>query len=93
MSVASAFELRLAQLLGARTDAPRGGVAGLMDAHSWLQQAICDAPPNVRLRHANTGHIREEEWSVRKAMRLSIWHLRYRTAALAANVNRIWLSA
>lgn len=88
---ATNFELLVATSLGGRPKAVRPGGQGLNDAHTWLQQVICDAPPDVRLRRPVEGHVAEEEWSVRKAMRRSIWHLRYQSALVRAEVNRIWL--
>ena len=64
----------------------------LIEAHSWLQQAVCDVDPGLRVhREADTEGGLPEEWSVRKVMRRSIWELRYRSARLRAAANRIWL--
>jgi hypothetical protein len=64
----------------------------LAEAHSWLQQAVCDVDPTLRVhRGTDTPGGLPEEWSVRKVMRRSVWELRYRTARLRAAANRIWL--
>lgn len=67
----------------------RPGSRGLNEAHSWLQQVVCDVDPALRVRDESTGG-RAEEWSVRKVMRRSIWALRYEQAVLRGNINALW---
>lgn len=68
------------------------GPRSLNDAHAWLQQVVCDVDPRVHFRREQIGGTGTEEWSVRKVMRRSIWHLRYHTAELRRYIGGIWLS-
>ncbi len=80
-----------------RPEAAAGGrphetpVRDLQDAHMWLQQVVCDVPASLRVRREEAG-ANPEEWSVRKVMRRSIWHLRYHTWELRRAIGSIWLS-
>ena len=75
--------------------APRGGpdpsLRELQDAHMWMQQVVCDVPPALRVKRASSALHEFEEWSVRKVMRRSIWHLRYHTWELRRAIGGIWL--
>ncbi len=63
----------------------------LQDAHMTLQQVLCDVPPELRTRRETSALHPFEEWSVRKVMRRSIWHLRYHTWELRKAIGGIWL--
>lgn len=64
----------------------------LLDAHTWLQQVVCDVPGDLRMRRESTDGGRPEDWSVRKVMRRSIWHLRYHTWELRRAISGLWLA-
>ena len=57
----------------------------------WMQQVVCDVPPALRVKRASSALHEFEEWSVRKVMRRSIWHLRYHTWELRRAIGGIWL--
>jgi len=63
----------------------------LEDAHRHLQQVVCDVPPATLQRHPASQADLLEEWSVRKVMRRSTWHLRYHTAELRRAIGSFWL--
>jgi hypothetical protein len=67
-------------------------VQSLQQAHAALQQVVCDVSPDLRVRRDSAGPHQFEEWSVRKVMRRSIWHLRYHTWEMRNAVSRIWLA-
>jgi hypothetical protein len=67
------------------------GPRSLNDAHAWLQQVVCDVDPRPRFRREHISGQGTEDWSVRKVMRRSIWHLRYHTTELNRGIGRIWL--
>ncbi len=73
---------------------PREGprvLEDLREAHLKLQETVCGVPPGLRThRQAHPGAA-AEEWSVRKVMRRSIWHLRYHTWELRRAMSSIWL--
>jgi hypothetical protein len=85
----------------AETLRPRGGDSArrnedpslreLLDAHTWLQQVVCDVPADLRNRRDAADGGRPEDWSVRKVMRRSIWHLRYHTWELRKAIGGLWL--
>ncbi len=64
----------------------------LRDAHTVLQQVVCDVPQNMRVRRDTAGVGGGEDWSVRKVMRRSIWHIRYHTWELRRALSGIWLA-
>jgi len=68
-----------------------GPIRRLQEAHLMLQQVVCDVPPDLRIRRDSPSDHAFEEWSVRKVMRRSIWHLRYHTWEVREAVSRIWL--
>lgn len=74
---------------------PKGGpdpsLRELQDAHMWLQQVLCDVPSDLRVKRPSSALHEFEEWSVRKVMRRSIWHLRYHTWELRRAIGGIWL--
>lgn len=63
----------------------------LQDAHLNLQQVVCDVPQDLRVRRETSSLHPVEEWTVRKVMRRSIWHLRYHTWELRRAIGGIWL--
>jgi hypothetical protein len=74
--------------------AGKGGteiVRQLRDAHTVLQQVVCDVPVNLRVRRPTSKLHESEEWSVRKVMRRSIWHLRYHTWEMRRAISGAWL--
>lgn len=79
-----------AHLRPSRVPELRPGARGLNEAHSWLQQVVCDVDPDLRVRE-EAGRMRTEEWSVRKVMRRSIWALRYEQAVLRQSMNALWI--
>lgn len=81
-----------AQLRPGGGPALQPGPRSLNDAHAWLQQVVCDIDPRSHVRRENPSGSGTEEWSVRKVMRRSIWHLRYHTAELRRSIGGIWLS-
>ena len=64
----------------------------LQDAHRYLQEAVCDVPPSLRVKRDTSPRHPLEEWSVRKTMRRSVWHLRYHTAELRRAMSGLWLA-
>jgi DinB superfamily len=64
----------------------------LLEAHTWLQQVVCDVPADLRTRRETSEGGRPEEWSVRKVMRHSIWHLRYHTWELRKAIAGLWVA-
>ncbi len=94
---AAATELWYANQLAANHVATAGpGLDGtlrsLSDAHLRLQQVVCDVPSSIRVRTESQGDRPAEDWSVRKVMRSSIWHLRYHVAEIRGALNTIWLA-
>jgi len=69
-----------------------GTLRFLAEAHSRLQQVVCDVSPSIRVRCESQGDRPAEDWSVRKVMRSSIWHLRYHIAEIRGTLNSIWLA-
>jgi hypothetical protein len=63
----------------------------LQEAHTWLQQVVCDVPGDVRVRRDPERGVLED-WSVRKVMRRSIWHLRYHTWELRKAIAGLWVA-
>lgn len=63
----------------------------LQAAHVRLQEVVCDVAPATRCSLADGATGELETWSVRKVMRRSIWHLRYRTWEIRRAVGAIWL--
>lgn len=72
--------------------ADSSAIAALLEHHSLLQQVVCDVPLDVRTRQAGAAGQAPEEWSVRKVMRRSIWHLRYHTWEIRRAIAGIWLA-
>jgi hypothetical protein len=67
------------------------GPRSLNDAHAWLQQVVCDVDPRPHFRREHISGQGTEDWSVRKVMRRSIWHLRLHTAEIRRVIGGIWL--
>ena len=83
------------QLLGGEDRAyppPSDPIRDLQSAHRWLQEAVCDVPPAFRARRETSPRHGPEDWSVRKVMRRSIWHLRYHTAEIRRSLGALWLA-
>ncbi|MEO6396986.1 MAG: DinB family protein [Tepidiformaceae bacterium] len=72
-------------------DGPDPSFRELQEAHMWLQQVLCDVPAALRIKRPSSALHEFEEWSVRKVMRRSIWHLRYHTWELRRSIGGIWL--
>jgi hypothetical protein len=64
----------------------------LRDAHTILQQVVCDVPQSLRVRRETSAIHGGEDWSVRKVMRRSIWHIRYHTWELRRALSGLWLA-
>ncbi|MEO8540340.1 MAG: DinB family protein [bacterium] len=63
----------------------------LLDAHIWLQQTVCDVRPDARFRQELHGGGAYEEFSVRKVMRRSIWHVRHHTWDIRKTLSGLWI--
>jgi len=87
----SATELAYGVQLRAGQGAPKKDL-DLRGAHRWLQEVVCDVAPGTRVRLPGGGPHMAEEWSVRKVMRRSIWHLRYHTWEMRRSLAGLWLA-
>jgi hypothetical protein len=66
-------------------------VPTMRDAHRKLQENICAVPGSFHAHRPGGKGGPGEDWSVRKAMRRSIWHLRYHTWEARRAMSRNWL--
>jgi hypothetical protein len=73
------------------SDRPEAAIQDLRDCHTILQQVVCDVAPAMRVRRDTSAVNSGEDWSVRKIMRRSLWHIRYHTWELRRSLSRIWL--
>jgi len=83
------------QLVPGHSGEPKPGADGALrflgDTHALLQQVVCDVPGAMRVRREAPNGEGGEDWSVRKAMRRSIQHLRYHAWALRRSISGIWV--
>ena len=77
---------------GRKGDVRPEALRELQDAHRYLQEAVCDVPPAMRIQRDTSPVHGGEDWTVRKTMRRSIWHLRYHTAELRRALSGLWLA-
>lgn len=77
---------------GRRGDGKPDPIRELQDAHRFLQEAVCDVAPGLRVKRDTSPRHPLEEWSVRKTMRRSVWHLRYHAAELRRAMSGLWLA-